>query len=106
MTHFAHVDVRRRALRCLVTDGAEEVKTRWNDSRRLPELALCHLEDGLAGVTAARGKVPPRRVGFADPDGELAIERDDHRELRRRGRVLPEGVVSPRYEREFGHFVA
>ena len=98
MAHLAHVHIRGRAFRSLVTDGTQEVETGWNDSRRLPELALGDFEDGLARLTPARREVPPRRIGFADPNGELAIERDDHRELRRGGRVLPEGVVSPRYE--------
>src|ERR1700694_3004480 len=92
---LAHVDVRGRALRGLVTDRAEESQTRRNDARRVPELALSDLEDRLASLASARREVPTGSVGLADPHGQLAVERDDHRELCRRGWVLAEGVVTP-----------
>src|SRR5438093_8518279 len=98
MADLAHVDVRGGALRRLVADRPEKVEARRHDAGRVPELALGDLEDGLPGLPRACPEVPTGGVRFSDPNGQLAIERNDHRELGRRGRVLAEGVVTPRNE--------
>src|SRR2546427_9815293 len=106
MANFAHVHVGGGALGRQVADGAEEIETRRDDARRVPELTLRDLENRLTDLAAARREVPARDIGLAQPDDEVAVERNDHRELSRRGRVFAEGVVASRNECVLGHFPA
>src|SRR5437867_5941942 len=101
---LAHVYVRGRRLWKLVTDRAEQIEAVRHDPRRVPQLAASDLEDRLPRSARARGEMPAAGVGSAHPDGEIAVEGKDHRNLGRGGRKFLEARIAARYEGQIRHW--
>src|SRR6266550_5411733 len=101
---LAHVHVRRGRLGQFVAYRAEQIQAVRHDPRRVPQLAARHFEDRLPRTAGARRKVPAAGVGGAHPNGEVAVEGQDHRDLRRGGREFFETRITARYEGQIRHW--